>query len=1419
MAGALSKRDIEMIFRADTDKATRPISELGKATKATRAQLQELIEAADKGEVSLDKLGQTTRDLKKAQDELGTARALLTQLNAQESALERAEEKAAAAAAKYAELKAQVDGAEKPTKRLVNSMEAAGRASAAAADRLENVRTQANQTREQITAIIGPVDNVGDAFREIANTSAEIARGLAVAGNAADDFQAKMRAAAAASAGVDAKLNADVQFEQSGRSAGLLQSQIDYISQFENRVELLAQAKRELAAQNAAFDKALQAQEAKVGAGNVAQLKREITDTFEAAERAEQVTAFRQIAADARASADDVTRFGVSADGTGASISRLAQSLSAILNPGAAANRTIDSIEQSVLQADEAIRKGSKSAAEYNEILNDLSQAGAGIESIARQIDRLNEQNATLARSRATYEAAVADVRRLAAAIDTADEPTEKMVKELQRAEEAVESAGKEMQREAERAQELGAALRRTGVDTDNLARSQERLTQAARQTAAAATEVQGRQGGKGGFLGLSPQDATNLSYQINDIFTQLASGQSIFITLAQQGPQIWQIGGIQAYLSTLKGLLIPLAAVAAGFGVVAAAAVAVNKATSPDANTQAAQTYLAMLGETSTITAAQMGEAANKLEDFGAKAEVARAIVQEFVQAGLNPEYINLYTEAVANAADVTGKDMTEASKHLTDALSGGYEQVVALNEVFPVLTDAELNQIRAMYDSGQADEARQLIFDRFTQKMQAAADDMNGPWSNAWKNLKAAASEFGDYIGGALATRLQNLRTFLDNAAVGANYLLLKLRGVDDARARDLAVNNQGRLPTAPPRGGGRVAPRPASTAEGRAAADDAEREAKAKGKTAKAEDRIANARLKAQRLAQSKGYGSEDEARLVAIAVGEEQEKIDAENARRGAAASRKAQAAANKRRREAEAEAKRLASQSEQLENALDTMGAKVAKVSAGTLETQLTNAAAAVDREYARLYRQLDEYAQASGGKGKIGDQTIPEYRAQLDANKEVLSNQAKLKVYEENLNDLLAQRKAILADIEDRAQRNQITSAQAIRDTAEVTSRFEPMIVSLSTSAANFARSIAGANPSPELQAFIAKMERAGSAASGSDQATVRQAANANVGREENKLNQILTERNALVESYNTLVQLGLMTSDEARRKSAEAFNASKGLIDTQITALRAAVAEAAKLGAVSPQAFAAFEARMVAIGAQAQYLDPRFAQLKQSIDQIVTQNAMNSIDTIASSFGEAVAGTKSWGAALADAGRALLNFIAQTIRSVAQLVLQMLILDAVQKTTGIPVAALLGTQAPAGAVDPGGIFGFLGRLFHAGGTVGSYGGGVQRTSRVSTISPSAVASLPRYHDGTPAVGLKHDEQMAVLQRGEKVLTEEQQRQEAARKSAGAGGRSLRQVLAMGDDEIAAAMAGTAGEDVTLTHLRRNVPLIKQMLD
>lgn len=101
------------------------------------------------------------------------------------------------------------------------------------------------------------------------------------------------------------------------------------------------------------------------------------------------------------------------------------------------------------------------------------------------------------------------------------------------------------------------------------------------------------------------------------------------------------------------------------------------------------------------------------------------------------------------------------------------------------------------------------------------------------------------------------------------------------------------------------------------------------------------------------------------------------------------------------------------------------------------------------------------------------------------------------------------------------------------------------------------------------------------------------------------------------------------------------------------------------------------------------------------------------------------------------------------------------------------------------------------------------------------SISPSIFASAPRYHSGTPYAGLKRDEVPAVLQRGEEVLRRDNPRHilNGGGQGGGGGGQQTNRFVLVDDRaKVAEAMASAAGETVTLQHLRRNIPTLKQWM-
>lgn len=177
--------------------------------------------------------------------------------------------------------------------------------------------------------------------------------------------------------------------------------------------------------------------------------------------------------------------------------------------------------------------------------------------------------------------------------------------------------------------------------------------------------------------------------------------------------------------------------------------------------------------------------------------------------------------------------------------------------------------------------------------------------------------------------------------------------------------------------------------------------------------------------------------------------------------------------------------------------------------------------------------------------------------------------------------------------------------------------------------------------------------------------------------------------------------------------------------------------------------------------------------------------------DQAESSFGQFISdlveGTKSFKEAFADMVR---SFVA----GVAQMIAQELALRAIRAA----LSAFGGFSGSAPAA-------------HGGGVVGS----LQMTR--NNINPLLLGYAPRYHGGGVAGygGLKNDEIVTVLQRGETIRTQQQEaalsaQMDAARAGGRGGARTVTPVVAIGDSAVADAMAGLAGEDVVVTHVMNN---------
>lgn len=1289
---ALSKRDIEMIFRAETDAAQRPVNELSSDVKRLRQSLEDLVKSSNKTDKSLDALTSTTRELEQAQQELGTARTLLTQLNAQANALDKAETKAEAATKKYQDLKTQVDAAEAPTKRLTNSLAAAERGMNANNARLEEARKNYADVKTSIEGIIGPVDNIRDAFRTVAVAQRDITQGLAAA------------------------------------------------------------------------------------KGSVAGFKQEITETKMEADRLSQVDAFRKLAADSLAAGTAAERIKTGNEGAATAAQRLAESIRGIVNPAAAAAETLDGMDARLDAVVKKMSGGKISVAEWGYLNNELQGIQAGLISVSAEVDKFTAQQSRVDDAAGAYDRQAQKVRELAATQINASTSVEELTADIKREETALERLGVALDRESAKLREMGGALQKVGVDANQLPAAIQRIEATAGRAAPAIQKVSNvlQPGGKGGFLGLDPFQLQNLTYQVNDVFTGLASGQPPFQIFAQQAGQIVQIfPGIISGFARWLPLIGPVAV-----------ALTVLAGAISEANTQiqilrTADTVLSSLGQTNYDTK-KFQEVVESFRAIGVSADEALESTKIFVTEGLNPAAVDDYVIAAKNLADVQGIDVKTATEELTKAFTAGADEVLKLDDRYHFLTDTQRENLIASKDTKDEYNEVNKAFTALYTKMQEGANAAKGPMTDATNTLRSAwrtlLNTFAD------TGIIESVTKFISNAVLGFSYL------VNVARRSVALFEGAG---TAYARAGGGFIGAVAAAGQvgvnigqgkGNSILADAEADTLAQ---------MAQARRATTRVQQAPGAdagagsrGRQRDREKEAAEARKDAEK-DAKRAAREAEAERK------RREREARQLARQYENEQDQLSAALSRVTAQAVRGVQGTLNQQLELAKQSVDEQFKAMEDRLAEFREKFGPDATINGMSQSDYAAQLARQKEQLTLIRQMGVYESNVNDLLKSRDNRLKAIKESQDAGLISAQEALDQTREVTSDMGPQIDAAVEAARQF---IATLTPSAETQALLDKFARIQAQSSGPEarQTTIRTQAQSGLTAEEQKLNDIFQRRAALIQAANRLYEIGAInfTDKEARIKSA--YEATDQALRDQIATMEVYLETNREL--FPPEIYERALASLQAYNAELRYTDTMTMAVKQSAEQAIAGGFTQMFDTLAQGIANILVGAGSLKDLFSDLGLAALNFAAQFAKAVADAIIQIYALRVAKSLIG---------------------------GFHGGGTVGSYGGGQMKLSRNIGMPDLNLGSVPRYHNGTQGAGLKSNEMLAVLEKGEKVTTKEQQRLEKNRLKAaekGNGKTGLRQVLAFGDEEVAAAMQGAAGERTTVTHIRRNVPLIKQLL-
>jgi hypothetical protein len=360
------------------------------------------------------------------------------------------------------------------------------------------------------------------------------------------------------------------------------------------------------------------------------------------------------------------------------------------------------------------------------------------------------------------------------------------------------------------------------------------------------------------------------------------------------------------------------------------------------------------------------------------------------------------------------------------------------------------------------------------------------------------------------------------------------------------------------------------------------------------------------------------------------------------------------------------------------------------------------------------------------------------------------------------------------------------------------------------------------------------------------------------------QLEQLQKSRTDVVQQQKQLVAAGVNSPAQANQANQAAYDATAGQSRDLINTLQQQLDLMKQLQQITPAMYDEMTNKLKLYGTETTYVSEQTKELVKTIQNDLTGDATKAFDQIAQAVGKLITTHENFKAVIFDVAKAFDDFAADFIKQVAEMILKQELLSALQSTgiigkssDGSGAGGLIGGLASAisgiGGTTGGGSGGSWDSATQGDGggfgdaTQGDSGGGVTsgevssgvglfakaiplilsmfheggevtsaRADLSRYVNPRVFMNARRFHDGA-TLGLAPDEVPAILQQGEQVLSKSQVRA-AATAGTPAQGQSIRNVLAIGDKELASAMAGSDGEQVVLSHLKRNVPTLRNWL-
>ena len=284
----------------------------------------------------------------------------------------------------------------------------------------------------------------------------------------------------------------------------------------------------------------------------------------------------------------------------------------------------------------------------------------------------------------------------------------------------------------------------------------------------------------QGNTTKLTAHQTQQLSFQLNDLFVQIASGQSPLTALIQQGSQLnGTFGGIGGTLRALGTLFTATNVIVGGVAITVGALG--YEAYKSREEIEALNKSLSLTGNYTGQTTQQLAQMADRIAIKGNVSEARQALTELVSTGKVAGDQLESFGRAAILMSKSTGVGLDKVAANLSEIGDDAVKWAEKYNQQYHFITAAQYELAKGYQDTGDKAGAARVVIDAVNERQKKMADDgakqigtlrrYYDEWLAAVNRVKTAMGSWGaegttDSKIGAAKAMDESLRKQLESA-----------------------------------------------------------------------------------------------------------------------------------------------------------------------------------------------------------------------------------------------------------------------------------------------------------------------------------------------------------------------------------------------------------------------------------------------------------------------------------------------------------------------------------------------------------------------------------------------------------------------------------------------------------------------------